>query len=340
MLFLSAPHPGADHPTGRSWSSAAWQHVRVFALRLICPPPATDAVVALLHRHPAATHLAVLRGAALEPLGDVVLVDLAREAVSEVLAELRSLPGGGTWAYALENVDTTLSSYAAEAERVAPGLGVDAVVWEEVQARTHEESELSGSFLALMVLATLIAAVGVLLDSPVLIVGAMVVGPEFGPVAGLTVALVQRRLDLARRSLTALAVGFPLAIVAALLMTRVAVALGELPASYAGERRPLTEFISHPDGYAVLVALLAGVAGVVSLTSAKSAALVGVAVSVTTIPAAADVGVAAAAERWSECGGAAAQLTVNLVALVLAGVLTLELRRRGSRRSRSRAART
>lgn len=312
----------------------------MFALRLTCPPHATDAVVSLLHRHPAATHLVLLRGAGLEPAGDVVLVDLAREAVSEVLGELRALPGGADWPFALENVDTTLSPYADEAERVAPGLGVDAVVWEEVEARTSEESELSGSFLALMVLATLIAAVGVLLDSPVLVVGAMVVGPEFGAVAGLTVALVQRRWDRARRSLRALAVGFPLAAAGALVLTRVVIALGDLPPTYAGERRPLTEFISRPDGFAVLVALLAGVAGVVSLTSAKSAGLVGVAVSVTTIPAAADVGVAAAAGRWSECGGAAAQLAVNLVALVVAGVATLELRKRGSRRSRSRAART
>lgn len=210
----------------------------MFALRLTCPPHATDAVVSLLYRHPAATHLVLLRGAGLEPAGDVVLVDLAREAVSEVLGELRALPGGADWPFALENVDTTLSPYADEAERVAPGLGVDAVVWEEVEARTSEESELSGSFLALMVLATFIAAVGVLLDSPVLVVGAMVVGPEFGAVAGLTVALVQRRWDRARRSLRALAVGFPLAAAGALVLTRVVIALGDLPPTYAGGAAP------------------------------------------------------------------------------------------------------
>ena len=72
----------------------------MFALRLTCPPHATDAVVSLLHRHPAATHLVLLRGAGLEPAGDVVLVDLAREAVSEVLGELRALPGGADWPFA------------------------------------------------------------------------------------------------------------------------------------------------------------------------------------------------------------------------------------------------
>lgn len=309
-----------------------WQHVPVLALRLICPATSTSAVLEVLRRHPAATHLVVLPGAAVEPTGDVVMADVAREAASEVLTELQALPDGSICAYTLETVDTTLSSYADEAEQAAPGLGVDAVVWEEVEARTQEEATLSASFVALLVLATLIAGVGILLDSPVLIVGAMVVGPEFGPLAGLTVALVQRRWALARRSVTALAVAFPVASLAALVMAAVIIALGEEPATYAGARRPLTEFISHPDGYSVLVALLAGVAGVVSLTSAKSAALVGVAVSVTTVPAAADIGVAAAAGRPAECAGAALQLGINLVAIVVAGVATLEVRRRGSRR--------
>ena len=66
-----------------------------------------------------------------------------------------------------------------------------------------------------MVLACLIASVGIILDSPILIIGAMVVGPEFGPIAGLCVALVQRKPDLVKRSLLPLAVGFPVGIAAA-----------------------------------------------------------------------------------------------------------------------------
>ncbi len=301
--------------------------VPVLSLRLICPPALTSALVAELKAQPGATHLVVLAGAAVEPPGDVVMADVVREAVSDVLAALQSVPGGDDCAYTLEAVDTTVSDHADAAEEAVPGLGVDAVVWEEVEARTSEEAALSTSFLLLLVVATLIAAVGVMLDSAVLIVGAMVVGPEFGPVAGLTVATVERRWPLARRSLQALLVGFPVAILAALLLAVVVRVTAGFPETYLGERRPLTSFVSRPDGYALLVALLAGVAGVVSMTSAKSAALVGVAVSVTTVPAAADVGVAAAAGRWSECGGAAAQLGVNLLALVVAGALTLAVRR-------------
>ncbi len=91
---------------------------------------------------------------------------------------------------------------------------------------------------------------------------------------------------------------------------------------------PLTQFISKPDDFSFIVACFAGAAGMLSLTSAKSGALVGVLISVTTIPAAANIGVAAALADWSEWRGAMAQLAVNLTAIVLAGVATLYLQRR------------
>ncbi len=310
----------------------------MLALRLLCPSDLAPALLDVLREQPGATHVVHLRGAAVDPPGDVLLADLAREAVTDVVDALRRI-AGDRCAVALETVDTTVSHWADAAEEAAPGRGVDAVVWEEVEARSGEESELSTSFLALLVVAALLAAVGVMLDSPVLVVGAMVVGPEFGPVAGLTVALAERRLALARRSLKALLVGFPAAIAACAVLALLLRATVGLPAAYVGEVRPLTTFVSRPDGYALLVALLAGIAGVVSLTSAKSAALVGVAVSVTTVPAAADVGVAAAAQRWGECRGALAQLLVNLLALVVAGSATLAVRRRAAGRRGVRTGR-
>ena len=106
---------------------------------------------------------------------------------------LQPRPRRGRARSSLESVDTAVSETARRAERVAAGSPADAVVWEEVEARTSEGTELSGSFLAFMVLATMIAGVGILTDSIVLIIGAMVVGPEFGPLAALCVALVQRR---------------------------------------------------------------------------------------------------------------------------------------------------
>ena len=106
-----------------------------------------------------------------------------------------------------------------------------------------------------MALACLIASVGILLDSPILIVGAMIVGPEFGPIAGLCVALVQRRRDVARRSLRALAVGFPVGITAACLFALAIRAVDLTPEAFIDSDHPLTDFISHPDAFSSIVAV-------------------------------------------------------------------------------------
>ncbi len=292
---------------------------------MVAPPALAEQVLDALERTASVLNVVHLPGVARHPTGDLILCDIAREDASVVLAELRELglPEQGT--IAIETVDTSISTAARAAERAAAGSPADAVVWEEVESRTSESAELSGSFLAFMVLATMIAAVGILTDSVILIIGAMVVGPEFGPLAGICVALVHRRLALARRSLLALAVGFPAAIAATYLGTVLLRAADRAPEELGDH--PATLFISSPDLFSVIVALLAGVAGVLSLSTAKSGALIGVLISVTTIPAAANVGVAAAYRDWDEFAGAVSQLGINLVAIVLAGVGTLGIQR-------------
>ena len=151
----------------------------------------------------------------------MILCDVAREDASVIVSDLRELDVDNEGSIAIEHIDSAISRVAEAAERAAPGAPGDAVVWEEVESRTSENTELNGTFLAFMALACLIASVGIFLDSPILIVGAMIVGPEFGPIAGLCVAIVQRRPDVARRSARALAVGFPVGILAALLFALV-----------------------------------------------------------------------------------------------------------------------
>jgi uncharacterized hydrophobic protein (TIGR00271 family) len=308
-------------------------------LRLVAPPGLADSAYRVLREHPAALNLVRLRGAAERPEGDLILCDVAREDASVLVAELRDLGLEREGSIALEPISSLVSDAARRAEHAAVGSPADAVVWETVESQTSESAELSFSFLVFMVLATMIAALGIIQDSQILIIGAMVVGPEFGPLAGLCVALVERRRGLVARSLRALALGFPLGIAAALVLVELLRAAESAPDRLAAVSRPATLFISHPDEYSVLVALLAGTAGALSLSTAKSGALVGVLISVTTIPAAANVGVAFAYRDWGEVGGAAAQLGVNLVCLVAAVLATLLLQRffYGRRRQRNAA---
>ena len=76
-----------------------------------------------------------------------------------------------------------------------------------------------------------------------------------------------------------------------------------------------------------MVAVLAGCAGVLSQTAGRANALVGVFISVTTVPAAGDLALSVALWAPQHIGGAAAQLGINLVGMTLAGVITLLLQR-------------
>ncbi|GAA2483389.1 DUF389 domain-containing protein [Actinocorallia cavernae] len=292
-------------------------------LRLITPAEQTDEVVRLIEDTVGTTHLAVIPGAAREPAGDLVMCDVAREAGDTLIAGLRRLGLDDTGSIAVENIDLSLSRRADKAEEDAPGEGADAVLWEGLTEATHEESTLSVTYVAFITLATMIAACGVVLDNAVLIVGAMAVGPEFGPLAGICTATVRRRPHLALRSLTALLVGFAAAMAVTVGFSLFMDAVGLFHRSALEGRRPNTAFVYAPDAFSFIVALLAGVAGTLSLTSAKSGALVGVAISVTTVPAAANAAVALAYGDMGQTLGSADQLLLNLLGIILAGTLTL-----------------
>jgi uncharacterized hydrophobic protein (TIGR00271 family) len=300
----------------------------VVHLRIVAPSDLSGRALELLQASESVCNVVHLVGASTKPTGDLIIADVAREDASVILQDLTELDIPAQGSISLAPIEVQLSEGARQAERHAAGLPGDAVVWEDVDSRAEELTELSANFLGFMVLAMLIAAIGLVLDQPILIIGAMVVGPEFGPLAGICVGIVQRRGSLTRRSLKALAVGFPVGIAITVVFTLLLEAAGEVPGDFDPTDHPLTNFVSQPDALSFVVALIAGTAGVLSLTSAKSGALIGVLISVTTIPAAANVGVAAALGEWGEAGGALAQLAVNLSAIVIAGSLTLYVQRR------------
>jgi uncharacterized hydrophobic protein (TIGR00271 family) len=299
----------------------------VVHLRIVAPPEKAEPALEVLESCPSVINVIYLRGVARKPDGDVILCDVAREDASVVIEDLKALDIHRDGSIAVELVDTAVSDAADVAEERAAGAPSDAVIWEEVTERTSEVASLTAGFLVFMVLAAWIAAVGIFLDSPILVVGAMVVGPEFGPIAGFCVAAVNRRASLALRSLAALAIGFPLAIAAVLLVSLVFKATGITPETFTAEDHSLARTIAAPDFFAGFVAFCAGIAGMLSLTTAKSGALIGVLISVTTIPAAANVGVAAAYKDWSSFRGSLGQLGINVAALLVAGTLTLVVQR-------------
>ena len=297
-------------------------------LRVITPEDLRDDVLDVLRREVGVANLLFYPGAALDPAGDEITADIARECANDVIKELKALDIQHRGAITLQILDTVLSTKAHKAEDDAVGDPADAVVWDELIGRTREEATLSVTFVLFLTFACLLTAIGVVTDSTVTIVGAMVLGPEFGPLAALSVALVQRRMNLARRVAVALFVGFPIAMGITALATVAAEALGWLTLDSVQGLEEV-DFIFQVGPLSFVVALLAGAAGMLSLVSSRSAALVGVFISVYTVTAAGFAVVAATVGAWDVAAQSALQLVVNLVGIVLAGVLVLVLRPRG-----------
>lgn len=297
-------------------------------LRVVTPPALSPRVLEHLYAMEVVTSVCHLPAAAKRPDGDLILCDVPNECGSLVLEVLRQLGVEEHGTISVIQLDASLSERGEQATASAGGASADAVVWETLEARTASSAELSKTFLVFMIVATVLAAIGILTDSVILVIAAMVVGPEFGALAGICVGLTQQRLDLAQRSLVAVVIGFAAAIAAAYVATLVFVATGLAPQELLAELHPQTLFITRPDAYAAIVAALAGVAGMLSLSTANAGPLIGVLISVTTIPAAANIGVAAAYGDLGEVGGASAQLGLNLGTLLLAAIGTLLLQKR------------
>lgn len=292
-------------------------------LRISAPAELTEDVLGVLSDDPAVSSLARVRGASIQPEGDVVFADVAREAANDVVDRLREIGVHREGTLHIEPVPVWLSQHGYDAERLAPGSSADSVVWADVTQRAYEDSELNWTYISFMSLATLIAGIAIVLDSQILVIGAMVLGPEFGAVAALGVALVRKRLSLFVLATRTLVLGFLIAICVTTVAALVGRALGWVTVGDLLAPRPSTSFIYTPDQWSFIVAVIAAAAGVLSLTSARVGGLSGVFISVTTVPAAGNVALGLAFGLGSEISGSGLQLLLNLSGMALAGWATL-----------------
>jgi uncharacterized hydrophobic protein (TIGR00271 family) len=196
-----------------------------------------------------------------------------------------------------------------------------------VGARIRAGGVYAPSFYGLLVIAGLIASVGILTNSQILVVGAMVVGPEYNAIIAVADGIERRQAPPVRRGLAALCRGFAFAIAAATVFGIAIRWSGRTPLVYQLGLRPVARLIEDPNLFSVVVAVLAGIVGVVSLTESRANALIGSFISVTTIPAAAALGLSLAYESWDKVRGPALQLLLNVGLLILVGAGALRAQR-------------
>jgi uncharacterized hydrophobic protein (TIGR00271 family) len=222
---------------------------------------------------------------------------------------------------------------------LATGRAEAGLVWADVIGTAWLNARPFARYLAFMLAAGVIASYGVIDDNVILIVGAMAVSPDLLPITGVAVGVVARLPGLAARALLTLAVGLGAASLAAAVSTIVQDRFDVIPTGFDLEETGVLGGLTTVSHETIAVALVAGMAGMLALETRASSG-VGVAISVTTIPASAYLGVAAGLGEIGKAVGALGVLGANVLMMVVGAVAALELqgmlarRRAAGRRKR------
>jgi uncharacterized hydrophobic protein (TIGR00271 family) len=289
----------------------------VLQLRVYGDPPLMAAVAERLDALSGARHVSHLEAGG--GRGAMVTADIRAAAADPALAALEAL-GVPPDDVALVRLDTIAAEPSSEGA---------ALVWADILGQAHAQARVPVRYLVLMATAGVIAALAVVNDSATLIVGAMAISPDLLPVTAACTGIVLRRGRLVWRGLRALAIGLGAAGLVAAIVSACLDRLGALPRGFS--LHGFSAVQTHVNASTVLVALAAGIAGMLAVETRGSAA-VGVAISVTTIPAAAYLGVALGIGELDQSLSALAVLGANIAMMLVGGSAALALQRAAAAR--------
>ncbi len=208
--------------------------------------------------------------------------------------------------------------YESESER-----GGDRISREELQAKADDLASGLRTYVLMTVISAVIATAGLLLDSPATVVGSMVIAPLIGPAMSAAIGTVVDDEDMFRRGVRMQVIGVVVAVAAATAFAFGLRTLGLVPPGLDPlELAEVSERLA-PNVLVLVVAIGAGVAGIVSLMAGVSATLVGVMIAVALIPPAAAVGIGIAFVIPRLVLGAGVIVAVNVLSINLSALVVL-----------------
>ncbi|WP_426964609.1 TIGR00341 family protein [Haloparvum alkalitolerans] len=256
----------------------------------------------------------------------VVTFPLPTAAVEPVLDRLRDAGIDERTYTVIVSAETVISrrfeqleeSYAEQSDR-----SEDRIAREELQTKAENLVSGTGTYVLMTVVSAVIATAGLLLDSPATVVGSMVIAPLIGPAMSAAVGTVVDDDELFRKGIRLQALGVGLAVAAAAVFAAGLRTLNLVPPGM--DPLALAEVSERlaPNVLALAVAIGAGIAGIVSLITGVSSALVGVMIAVALIPPAAAVGIGIAFNIPRLAIGAGVLVLVNVLSINLAALVML-----------------
>ena len=256
----------------------------------------------------------------------VVTFPLPKSAVEHVLGQLREVGIDDSTYTVIVSAETVISRHFDElAEQYAEeeDHSDELIAREELTTKAEELARSTPTYVIMTVVSAVIATAGLLLDSPATVVGSMVIAPLIGPAMSASVGTVVDDQELFRQGVRMQALGIGLSIGASALFASFLRAANLVPPGL--DLLELSEVAERvaPNVLALAVALGAGVAGILSLTTGVSSALVGVMIAVALIPPAATAGLGIAYMDPSLAFGSTVLVFVNVLSINFAALLVL-----------------
>lgn len=292
-------------------------------VQLALPEDRVDAILTALDAH-GVDHV-VTDETSDNPYAKQVTFVLPTEAVEPVLDDLRNVGLTDDAQTVIIDAETVISrEYDELEEAMEPERGTsDQIARQELRTRAEDLTPSTPIYVTMTIISAVVATAGLLLDSPAVVVGSMVIAPLIGPALSASVGTVVNDNEMFEEGFTNQILGVTIAILSAALFAWLVRTALLVPAGVDVLAIPEVAERLRPDLLSLFIALGAGVAGVFSLTTGIPAALVGVMIAAALIPPAAAAGVAIA---WGEplaAIGATVLVFVNLVSINLTGLVTL-----------------
>ena len=255
----------------------------------------------------------------------IVTFPLPTNAVESVLADLREVGIDENTYTVVVEAETVISRHFDELteEYKQRETSENKIAREELQTNANNLVSGPQTYLTMTIISSVVATAGLLLDSAATVVGSMVIAPLIGPALAASVGTVVDDHELFVRGVRLQASGMLVAVASAAVFAA-ALRFGNLippgldPLTIGEVRERLA-----PNILVLAVALGSGVAGIISLMTGVSVALVGVMIAVALIPPAAAMGIGIAYGLPSLTVGAGVFVMVNVLSINFAALLVL-----------------
>ena len=256
---------------------------------------------------------------------DVVYIPAESERVEEIVDKLRDVGVEREGYMLITDVETIVSEQFEEKKEEEADNGDERISRDELRTKAQNLSRSTPNYLALTIISAIVATAGLLQDSAAVVVGSMVIAPLIGPAMASCVGTVINDDDLFWEGIRSQTIGLSVAVLSAVVFAvgyrlLLAPELELLIIQQIAER-------AHPGLLALAVALGAGTAGALALTSGADEALVGVMIAVALMPPAASVGLGVAYLDPRLAFGASVLVMVNLLSINAAGIVTIWIKR-------------